>query len=143
VPLRVGIDLVGVRTVREAMAEHGARYLRRVFTDGEIADCGGLEQPDALRLAARFAAKEAALKALRAGDAAVPWTAVEVVRGPDGAPELALHGTAAELAARAGLGELAVSLTHEDGHAAAVVVGEIVRPTVKSSAPVTDNPERV
>jgi holo-[acyl-carrier protein] synthase len=143
VSLRVGIDLVGVRTVREALAEHGERYLRRVYTDGEIADCGGLEQPDPLRLAARFAAKEAALKALRVGDAAVPWTAIEVVRGAGGAPELALHGAAAELAARAGIGELAVSLTHEGEHAAAVVVAATVGPSVKSSARITDNPERV
>jgi holo-[acyl-carrier protein] synthase len=122
VPLRVGIDLVRVSTVADAVAEHGERYLRRVYTDGELADCGGAGAPDLLRLAARFAAKEAALKALRAGDAAVPWTAVEVVRTADGAPELALHGAAEALARAAGIAELAVSLTHEPEYASAVVV---------------------
>jgi holo-[acyl-carrier protein] synthase len=131
VPLRVGIDLVTVHTVTDALAEHGERYLRRVFTDREIADCGGPDAPDAQRLATRFAAKEATMKALRVGDAAVPWTAIEVVRGQDGAPELALHGAAAEIAVSAGISGLELSLTHEDEQAAAVVVGEIIGPSVK------------
>jgi holo-[acyl-carrier protein] synthase len=131
VPLRVGIDLVRVSAVREAFAQHGERYLQRVFTEREVADCGGPGRPDLLRLAARFAAKEAALKALRAGDAAVPWPAVEVVRGEDGAPELELHGVAADLAAAAGIAGLAVSLTHEDEYASAVVVAEMIVPPVK------------
>lgn len=118
-PLRVGIDLVKAATIQEALAEHGERYLRRVYTDGEVAECAG----DPLRLAARFAAKEAAMKVLRPGaDDAVPWPAIEVLRA-DAAPELALHGPAAALARAAGLTAFAVSLTHEDAYAAAVVVG--------------------
>jgi holo-[acyl-carrier protein] synthase len=132
VPLRVGIDLVKVSTVGEAIAEHGERYLRRVFTERELADCGGVAAPDPLRLAARFAAKEAAAKALRVGpDAAVPWPTIEVVRGPDGAPELELHGHAAEIAAAAGVESLAVSLTHEDGYASSIVIAEMIGPSVK------------
>jgi holo-[acyl-carrier protein] synthase len=118
-PLRVGIDLVQASTVAEALAEHGERYLQRVYTATEIAQCGG----DPLRLAARFAAKEAAMKVLRPGDAAVPWPSIEVVRDPEGVPVLTLHGPAAELAAGAGIREFAVSLTHEGQYAAAVVVG--------------------
>lgn len=124
--LRVGTDLVLATTVREALAAHGERYLRRVYTDGEIADCAAPGQPcdvDALRLAARFAAKEAALKALRVGGAAIPWTAIEVRRAEGGHPELRLHGPAAALAADAGIAELAVSLTHEEPYASAIVVG--------------------
>jgi holo-[acyl-carrier protein] synthase len=124
VPFRVGIDLVAAVTVAEALAEHGERYLARVYSEREVADCGGPEAPDALRLAARFAAKEAAMKVLRVGDAAVPFAAIEVVRGPDGAPELALHGAAAALAAAAGLRSFAVSLTHEHEYASAVVLAE-------------------
>lgn len=116
--LRVGIDTVEVAAVQAALAAHGERYLRRVYTAGEIADCDG----DAERLAARFAAKEAALKALRAGAGGIPWSAVEVLRAPGGHPDLALHGAAAQLAEAAGLDELAVSLTHEGGLASAVVV---------------------
>jgi holo-[acyl-carrier protein] synthase len=117
--LRVGIDLVQAATVAEAIAEHGERYLRRVYTEAELTQCGG----DPLRLAARFAAKEAAMKVLRPGDAAVPWPSIEVVRDAEGVPVLTLHGPAAELASAAGLVAFAVSLTHEDAYAAAVVVG--------------------
>ena len=118
-PLRVGIDLVQAATVAEALAEHGERYLDRVYTPTEQAQCAG----DPLRLAARFAAKEAAMKVLRPGDAAVPWPSIETVRGDDGVPVLTLHGAAAELAAAAGITAFAVSLTHEGEYAAAVVVG--------------------
>ncbi len=128
--LRVGIDTVEVAAVEAALAAHGERYLERVYTPAEVADCDG----DAERLAARFAAKEAALKALRAGDGGVPWHAVEVRRTPSGHPELALHGAAAVLAADAGLDELAVSLTHEAGLASAVVVAQ----TAKVSGPAAD-----
>ena len=119
-PLRVGIDLVQAATVAQAIAEHGDHYLRRVYTEAEVAQCAG----DPLRLAARFAAKEAAMKVLRpaTGDA-VPWPSIETVRGDNGVPVLTLHGAAAELAAAAGIAELAVSLTHEGEYAAAVVVG--------------------
>jgi holo-[acyl-carrier protein] synthase len=118
-PLRVGIDLVKAATVAAALAEHGDRYLARVYTAAEARDCGG----DPLRLAARFAAKEAVMKVLQPGrDDAVPWPEIEVVRTA-GAPLLALHGRAAELAAAAGLTSFALSFTHEDEYAAAVVVG--------------------
>jgi holo-[acyl-carrier protein] synthase len=123
--MTVGIDLVRVADVAAAIARFGDRYLRRVFTPGEIAYCAGAPPAVAAqRFAARFAAKEAALKTLRAGDAAVPWTAVEVTRLPDGAPELRLSGAAAALAERAGVGPLAVSIAHEGGLASAVVVAE-------------------
>jgi holo-[acyl-carrier protein] synthase len=102
---------------------HGQRYLERVYTAREIADCTGADGVDPERLAARFAAKEAAMKVLRPGDAAVPWPSIEVVRDAAGVPALTLHGPAAELARAAGLTEFAVSLTHEDAYAAAVVVG--------------------
>ncbi len=123
-PLRVGIDLVKAATIRDALAEHGERYLRRVYTDAEVGHCrDAAGDVVALRLAARFAAKEAVMKVLQpaAGDA-VPWPEIEVVR-TGGAPELRLHGGAADLARRAGLTAFALSFTHEDEYAAAVVVG--------------------
>jgi holo-[acyl-carrier protein] synthase len=122
--LRVGIDLVKASTVAEAIAEHGDRYLRRVYTEGELADCTGPDgAPDVLRLAARFAAKEATAKVLLTGDDALPWATIEVVRHPGGAPTLALHDAAAALARQGGLTAFALSFTHEDEYAAAVVVG--------------------
>jgi holo-[acyl-carrier protein] synthase len=124
VPLRVGIDLVKAATIQEALAEHGERYLRRVYTDAEVDSCRDTEdQVVPLRLAARFAAKEAALKVLQPGpETPVPWPEIEVVRTGT-APALRLHGRAAELAAHAGLSAFALSFTHEDEYAAAVVVG--------------------
>jgi holo-[acyl-carrier protein] synthase len=122
VPFRVGIDLVAVAGVAEAIREHGDRYLARLFSEREQADCAGAPE----RLAARYAAKEAVLKVLRPGpDDSVPWNEIEVVRDPAGWVELSLSGRAAELAAVTGIGGFSVSLTHEDGYASAVVIAEI------------------
>lgn len=113
--------------VRASISTHAERYLKRVYTDGELADCqtpGGL---DAERLAARFAVKEAAMKVLRPTEHdAVPWTEIQV-RHADAsdAVQIELSGRAAELAAASGIGELTASLTHEAEFAAAVVVAEI------------------
>ena len=120
--LRVGTDLVRVAAVAEAIAAHGDRYLERLFTPRELADCDGAPE----RLAARFAAKEATLKVLRPGpDDSVPWNEIEVVRDPSGWVELSLSGSAAELAGVSKIGGFAVSLSHEGEYASAVVIGEL------------------
>jgi holo-[acyl-carrier protein] synthase len=120
--MRVGIDLVSVQSVRDSISEHGEHYLRRVYTDQEVRDCTTAEGVDAERLAARFAAKEAALKVLRPGEEGLRLTCIEVIRDAGGWVGLTLTGVAAELAASAGLGELALSVSHEGGFACAVVV---------------------
>jgi holo-[acyl-carrier protein] synthase len=126
VPIRVGIDLVAADAVQETLrAAHGERYLERVYTDREIDDCRTAEGIDPERLAARFAAKEATLKVLPVGDEGFALTAIEVRRESSGRVYLELGGRAAELAIDAGVVELSVSLTHEAGFAAAVVVAEI------------------
>lgn len=119
--LRVGIDLVQVSRVAESMAAFGDRFARRVFTDDELAYARTAASPDdvARRLAARFAAKEAAKKALRLDG--VGWRDIEVTRAPSGAVELALHGAAA----RIDTDGLAVSLSHEGDWATAVVVTQV------------------
>ncbi len=122
----VGIDLVRVGQMAESIGQFGARFLGRIFTPGEIADCTrpatGL---DASRLAARFAAKEAMRKVLRPErDEGLGWQAIEICRTPSGAPEIVLHGGARELADRAGLVAFSVSFTHEADYASAVVLGE-------------------
>jgi holo-[acyl-carrier protein] synthase len=118
---RVGIDLVAVESVAESIRVHGDRYLERIFTEQELADCAG----DADRLAARYAAKEATIKVLRPGsEDTVPWNEIEVVRNPAGWVDLALRGRAAELAAVTGIGGLSVSVTHEAAYASAVVIAE-------------------
>jgi holo-[acyl-carrier protein] synthase len=125
--MRVGIDLVPVDVVRESIATHGTRYLERVYSPREISDCRRGGEIDPERLAARFAAKEAAFKALRVGDSPVGWRDVEVRRDPDGWVDLLLTGGAATLAEQAGITGLAVSLSHERGVATAVVVAAMVR----------------
>lgn len=123
--LRVGTDLTAVEAVREAIAVHGDRYLRRIFTDEELSDAQG----DPRRLAARFAAKEAVLKVLRPGDDPLPWNEIRVRRHASGWTDLVLSGRVAERARTAGLDEWAVSLTHEGDLASAVVVATARTPT--------------
>lgn len=120
----LGIDLVAVRRVREALERHGDRFFERVCTPAELAYCRDFRDPGE-RLAGRWAAKEAVLKALGTGLAREAlMTEVEVLNGPAGAPILTLHGGA--LAAAQALGATAwhLSLTHADGMAAAVAVLE-------------------
>ncbi len=119
---RVGVDLVVVEDVAASVERFGERYLARVYTDHERACCTGDPTTVASGLAARFAAKEAALKVLRPVGPRPGWRSIEVVRHPNGACDLALTGRAARLAAEAGIRQLAVSLTHEAGMAAAVVM---------------------
>lgn len=123
--LRVGIDLASVPAVQTSVRAHGDRYLTRVYTEHELEECKTAAGLDTERLAARFAVKEATMKVLRPLDTdAIPWTTIGTRRGTSGAVEIELTGTAAEVAAEAGLGALAASLTHEGDFAAAVVVAE-------------------
>lgn len=122
--LRVGLDLVEVSTVAESLrGPHREHYLDRVYTDREVASCEGISgeiEPE--RLAARFAAKEATIKALPGAAEGVPPIQIEVVPDPSGGVSLELHGRAAELFAELGSAEIALSLAHEGSFAAATVV---------------------
>jgi holo-[acyl-carrier protein] synthase len=117
-PLRTGVDLIEVARIRRAVEQHGERFLDRIYTVRERADCEG-RFPS---LAARFAAKEAAAKALGTGIGRVRWVDIEVVCDENDCPSLVLHGEAATLAGEMGLTQWAVSLSHTHTHAAAVVV---------------------
>lgn len=116
--LRTGIDLVEIPRINQALERWGERFLRKVFTPGEIALCRG--RADAL--AVHFAAKEAAMKALGTGAIGVGWREVEVVYDPRGAPSLLLHGRAEARARELGLRSFAISMSHSRDHATAVVV---------------------
>jgi holo-[acyl-carrier protein] synthase len=120
--LGIGIDLCEVGRIRRLLEKDRERFVRRVFGEGERDYCDARRRP-AIHYAARFAAKEAFLKAVGTGWR-LGWRQVEVVRGPSGRPELSLCGPAAELAARRGIGRIHVSLTHTAETAAAVVVLE-------------------
>jgi holo-[acyl-carrier protein] synthase len=126
--VRVGIDLVRISRVNDSLEAFGDRFLRRLFTDDEIAYATSAPSQTGERLAARFAAKEAARKALRAGDG-IGWRQIEVRRDPSGACDLVLHGEAARVA---GPCSTAVSISHEGDLATAVVV---IQPTPPSSNP--------
>jgi holo-[acyl-carrier protein] synthase len=119
-----GIDLVEVERVQHAVERYGARFLRRIFTADEQAYC--LRKRDAAEsFAARFAAKEAAAKALGTGmSRGVNWLEIEVVREPGGRPGVTFHGNAARIAAGLGVARAALSLTHTARLAAASVVLE-------------------
>ena len=116
--LSVGVDLIEVRRIEEALARHGERFLERVFTPGEQAHCEG--RVDAL--AARWAAKEAVAKALGTGVGDVRWREIEVVCDVRGKPYIQLHGAARELAEQLGVREMAISLSHTREYAVAFVV---------------------
>lgn len=120
----IGIDLVQVGRLRRALDRHGVRLRQRLFTTGEQADCASQRDP-AECLAARFAAKEAALKALGTGKVAgFRWTDLEIKRSESGRPSLALSGQVQEHAERLGVRRLWVSLSHDGGKAVALVVLE-------------------
>ena len=120
----LGIDLVELARFERALSRHGHRIEERLFTPTERADCDA--RPDRSQaLAARFAAKEAALKALGTGwSKGISFRQIEVLRESSGAPRLRLHDRAALRADELGVRHVHVSLTHQPGVAAAVVVLE-------------------
>jgi holo-[acyl-carrier protein] synthase len=123
--VRVGIDLVKIAEVAESLEHLGDAYAKRIFTEEEIAFCSTHPPLAPSRYAARFAAKEATLKALRMEDQGLDLRSIEVVRTPGGATDLALHGSAAEHAKKAGWTSSAVSLSHEGDYAIAIVVAQV------------------
>jgi holo-[acyl-carrier protein] synthase len=118
----IGVDAVDVGRFRAVLARR-PRLVGRLFTDGERSYASRTADPGP-RLAARFAAKEAVLKALGVGIGAAAFRDVEVVRGADGVPRLALAGRAAALARAQGVRRWHLSLTHTDLVAVASVLAE-------------------
>jgi holo-[acyl-carrier protein] synthase len=118
-----GIDIVEVPRIARMLEEHGERFLDRCFTAAERAYCLAGKRRDE-HLAARFAAKEAVLKALGTGwKDGIAWTDVEIVRDQSGAPSVRLHGAAARSAAELGIGAWSVSLSHTGAYAVASAIG--------------------
>jgi holo-[acyl-carrier protein] synthase len=119
-----GIDIAEVPRIRQSIERFGDRFLRRVYTAGEIRYCDS-KANRVERYAARFAAKEAAMKALGTGwDQGVRWRDCEVVRHPGGRPTLQFHGKAGEFAAILGVKNIALSITHTAEQAMAQVILE-------------------
>ena len=119
-----GIDIAEVPRIRKAIERFGDRFVQRVFTPAEILYCDS-KANRAERYAARFAAKEAAMKAIGTGwNHGVRWRDCEVTRMPGGRPTLTFHGKAAEFAARLGVKHAALSLSHTAEQAIAQVILE-------------------
>src|SRR4051794_38572719 len=119
-----GIDIAEVPRIAQTIARHGDRFLQRVFTEGEIRYCDS-KANRIERYAARFAAKEAGMKALGTGwSRGVRWRDIEVSRQPGGRPTLEFHGKAGEFATNMGVTNIALSLTHTAEEAMAQVILE-------------------
>lgn len=117
----VGVDIVEIGRVKQTIERFGDRFLNRIYTQREIDLCRG-RVPE---LAARFAAKEAVMKALGTGVRGVGWRDIEVLPQRGGKPLVFLSGRARARAEAMRLGELAISLTHSDDFAIASVVGAL------------------
>ena len=117
-----GIDMVEIARVARSIERYGTRFLKRVYTSGEIAYCQRKRRNAAESFAARFAAKEAGAKALGTGiQYGVSWKELEVRRLPGGRPTLHFSGRASEFAQQLGVRHIALSLTHTREHAMAIV----------------------
>lgn len=117
--IRVGCDLVAIDEIRASVSEFGDRYVRKVFTTGEIEDCRGADR--IARLAARFAAKEAVIKAFSDPLMAFPLREIEVTKHHL-LPVVRLTGSVARRAQQQGWTGTSLSLSHADCHAMAVFV---------------------
>ena len=120
----IGIDLAEVSRIREAIERHGQRFIQRIYTENEIAYVERKANKYE-RYAARFAAKEAGMKAVGTGwKRGVRWRDFEVTNLPSGRPTLQLHGEAAKFAEHLGVRNIALSITHTAAEGMAIVILE-------------------
>ena len=117
----VGVDIIEIERIAQAVERWGHRFLGRIYTSGELQYCRGRSP----QLAARFAAKEAMMKALGTGRHGVDWQDIEVVRPPGRAPTIRLQGRALRVAQRLVVGHTALSISHSRDYAVAFVTIEI------------------
>ena len=120
----IGIDVAEVDRIREAIERHGRRFIERIYTPAEIAyverKANRFE-----RYAARFAAKEAGMKAIGTGwKRGVRWQDFEVTNLPSGRPTMHFHGVAGRIAADLGIRNVAISITHTASEGVAIVIVE-------------------
>ena len=116
--LSTGVDIIEIRRIAAVLERYGERFLRRVYTSSELEYCRG--RPS--KLASRFAAKEATMKALGTGVRGVSWKDIEVARAPSGAPSILLHGRAKSRAERIGVSEISISMSDSQDNAVAFAV---------------------
>jgi holo-[acyl-carrier protein] synthase len=123
----VGTDIVAVPRIAALIKARGRVFLQRWFTAREIGYCSGKAVPPR-HFAARFAAKEAVVKALPvAWDGPLPWRSIEIVNDSQGAPSVSLSGAILDAATKAGVGGISVSLSHCDQYATAIALAAVTR----------------
>jgi holo-[acyl-carrier protein] synthase len=115
--IRTGVDLIEISRIEEVIARHGRHYLERIYTPAELEQCAKRSES----LAGRFAAKEAAAKALGCGIGEVSWKEIEILGDEQNAPMLILHGAAERMAQKLGLTHWSVSISHSASHVVAFV----------------------
>ena len=118
----VGVDIVEISRIRKAISTWPNTFLERIYTKSEIANCNNV----ASRLAARFAAKEAVMKALETGAIGVNWHDIEVISNDKGAQSIQLHGKAHDKAQENGIREFSISISHSNKYAVAFVIGNVI-----------------
>ncbi len=118
--LYIGVDIIEIARIQEAVDTWGERFLRRVYTEDEVRLCR--RRPS--RLAGRFAGKEAVMKTLGTGARGISWTEIEILAESSGKPWVRLHGKAERKAKDLGMDRLAISLSDSREYAVAFVVGE-------------------
>jgi holo-[acyl-carrier protein] synthase len=119
--IRVGFDLVQISRIAASVRQFGDRFTQRLFTANELDYAHRSEGLCFERLAARFAAKEATIKALALAEQGIGWREIEVCKLHDGSCHIALHGHAAMLASHMGITQMALSLSHDGDYAGAIV----------------------
>jgi len=116
--LHSGIDIIEIDRIQNVLIKHPERFLRKIFTEYEINYCRGRST----QLAARFASKEAAMKALGTGIRGVGWREIEVQRLRSGKPYIILHGRAKKRAESMGIKKIELSISHSKNLATAMVI---------------------
>jgi len=116
--ITTGIDIIEIGRIAKIVKTYAHRFLNRIYTEAELRYCKG-RYP---QLAARFAAKEAVMKALGTGTHGIGWQDIEVIRTPGNPPEILLHSRAAKRAHSIGITQFALSLSHSREYAVASVI---------------------
>jgi len=116
----IGTDIVEIDRIHKAVDRWGQRFLHRVYTDAEVNQCGTRFSS----LAARFAGKEAVIKALGTGNKSVSWREIEILSQAGGRPQVRLCGRTQREAAALGISGFSISLSHSEEYAIAFVLGK-------------------
>lgn len=120
--ITVGVDIIEIDRIEQAISSWQNSFLKRVYTEAEVDIC----QNRAQSFAARFAAKEAIMKALGTGMWGLKWRDIEITQKTSGAPDVKLHGSAQNKARELGITSFSLSLSHSRKYAVAMVVGDAI-----------------